>query len=209
MRRTVLSLIGKSNDFPTEEDELFRDMRRNAWMGEGVGHALLMLSARHKTTCVDGQICALAEVHQTPTRQGLDSVGMYVQADVLGVAIGENKTTCSYASKNLGEAIKLFVEVERGVHGPDLRAKLSAFRYVLPSHLQDQVKDALWTDNASYLPMIVYQDEYDFLRERPTLAKLGQPLERRRVIVVRLSGFHAFFDAVADAMRAAVEEVVV
>lgn len=209
VHRTVVSLVGASNDFPTEADRLFRNTRRNAWIGEGVGHALLALTARRVTSCVDGQVCALSEVHQSPTRQGLDSVSTYVQNGVLGVAIGESKSTESNASTNLSEAARLFVDVERGVYGPDLRARLSTFRYVLDPVLKAQVTDSLWTDNASYLPIIVYQDEYDFSSARPTLARLAQPLERRRVIVVRLIHFQAFFDAVADAMRAAVSEVVV
>jgi hypothetical protein len=47
------------------------------------------------------------------------------------------------------------------------------------------------------------------MNHRPNLAKLVQPPQRRRVIVIRLPQFHAFFDAVADAMRAAVSEVVI
>jgi hypothetical protein len=207
--RTVTKLVGTTNTFPTPEARQFRDTRRNAWIGEGIGHALLVLSARRETLCVDGRICALTEVHPTPTRQGLDSVSLYLQAAVLGVAIGEGKATHSNAGHGLGDAAQLFVEVEQGVHGPELRAKLGSFRSVLPDHLQDQVKDALWSENASYLPMIVYHTEHDFSRQRPKLAGLNQPQERRRVIVVRLASFHAFFDAVADAMRAAVAEVVV
>jgi hypothetical protein len=56
--------------------------------------------------------------------------------------------------------------------------------------------------------MIVHQDEFDSMTRRPTLARLAPPIERRRVIIARLEEFHPFFDAVADAMRAAVPEVV-
>lgn len=208
IRRTVTSLIGNDNVFVTKAQRQVRDTRRNAWIGEGVGHALLMVSARRETSCVDGRMCTLSEMHQTVTRQGLDSVGTYVQNGVLGVSIGESKSTESNAGTNLGEALNLFAEVEEGIHGPDLRARLSAFRYVLEPGLKEQVKDSLWSDNASYLPIIVYQDDYDFTTARPKFDRMRTPLERRRVIVVQLPNFHAFFDAVADAMRAAVDEVV-
>ncbi len=208
-RREVAALIGESNVFLTEEDRRFRDTRRNAWIGEGVGHALLTLSARQETSCVDGQVHALTAVHPTTTRQGLDSVSAYVQTGVLGIAIGESKSTCSHARENLGDAIGLFVEIEQGGYQQDLRRELMSFRHVLSPELAGQLRDSLWTDNASYLPMIVHQDPYDFMNHRPNLAKLVQPLQRRRVIVVQLAQFHAFFDAVADAMRAAVSEVVV
>jgi hypothetical protein len=75
--------------------------------------------------------------------------------------------------------------------------------------LKDQLKDSLWTEDASYLPMIVHQEPYEFGNHRPNLAKLAQPVQRRRVITVRLDDYRTFFDAVADAMRAAVPEVVV
>ncbi|GAA2418875.1 hypothetical protein GCM10010404_91820 [Nonomuraea africana] len=209
IRRTVTALIGTDNIFITEEQKQVRDTRRNAWIGEGIGHALLSLGARRETSCVDGRICTLSEMHQTVTRQGLDSVGTYVQNDVLGVSIGESKSTESNASANFGEALNLFSEVEEGIHGPDLRARLSAFRYILEPGLKEQVKDSLWSDNASYLPIVVYQDDYDFTTARPKFQRMKTPRERRRVIVVQLPSFHAFFDAVADAMRAAVDEVVV
>ncbi|GAA3952182.1 hypothetical protein [Actinoplanes auranticolor] len=209
VRRTVTELIGTDNIFATSARQQFRDTRRNAWIGEGVGHALLMLSARRETSCVDGRMCTLSEMHQTVTRQGLDSVGTYVQNEVLGVSIGESKSTASNAADNLGEALKLFVEVEEGIHGPDLRARLSTFRPLLEPHLKEQVKDSLWTENASYLPIVVYRDDYDFTTNRPKFQRMRTPRERRRVIVVQLSNFHAFFDTVADSMRAAVDEVII
>lgn len=207
--RTVTSLIGADNVFTTDAAQRFRDTRRNAWIGEGIGHALLVLSARRETSCVDGRVCTLTEMHQTPTRQGLDSVGTYVQGDLLGVAIGESKSTKSNAGASLGEAADLFIAVEKGVHGPDLRAKLTAFRHVLAPNLREQVKDTLWSQNVSYLPIVVHQDKFDLTKERPKLNQLTTPLERRRVIVVQLPNFHVFFDAVADAMRVAVSEVVI
>lgn len=209
LRRTVVALVGETNTFDTEEAKQFRDTRRNAWIGEGVGHALLTVSAMKETACLDGQVHALTAVHPTTTRQGLDSVSAYVQAGVLGVAIGESKSTCSRAGENLGDAIGLFVQIERGEYQQDLRRELSAFRHVLSAELASQLRDSLWSDNASYLLMIVHQDAYDFMRHRPTLAKLSQPTPRRRVIVVRLARFYAFFDAVAGAMRAGVSQVVI
>jgi hypothetical protein len=205
---TVIDIIGKTNIFSTSDAERFRDTRRNAWIGEGVGHALLMLAARHETSLVEGRVCTLSEVHQSPTRQGLDSVSTYVNGGILAVAIGESKTTCSDGSGQLGEAAGMFVLVDDGVYGPDLRARLTAFRRFLPHELAIQVSDSLWSDNSCYLPMIVHQDEFDPMTRRRTLARLAPPIERRRVIIARLKEFHTFFDATADAMRAAVPEVV-
>lgn len=207
--RTVIDIVGETNVFTTNDERRFRDTRRNAWIGEGVGHVLLMLTARHETSCVDGQVCTLTEVHQSPTRQGLDSVSTYVQGGVLAVAIGESKATCSNGSEQLGDAAGLFAQVDKGVYGPELRARLAGFRRALPHELAVQVSDSLWSDNGCYLPVIVHQDEFNLITRRPTLANLAQPIERRRVIIVRLQAFHVFFDAVADAMRAAIPELVI
>lgn len=206
--RSVIGIVGETNVFSTPEAAVFRDTHRNAWIGEGVGHALLMLAARHDVSFIKGRVCTLSEVHQSPTRQGLDSVSTYVDRNVLAVAIGESKATCSYGSEQLGEAAKMFIQVDDGMFGPDLRARLAAFRRFLPDELAVQVSDSLWSDNRCYLPMIVHQDAFDPMTRRPTLARLAPPIERRRVIIARLTEFQAFFDAVAEAMRASVPEVV-
>ena len=205
---TVENIIGKTNTFDTAEAQAFRDTRRNAWIGEGVAHALLMLAARHEASFIIGRLQTLSEVHPNPTRQGLDSVSTYVSEGALAVAIGESKATCSHGSEQLTEAAELFKQVDEGVYGPDLRARLAAFRHFLPDELAGQVSDALWSQNRCYLPMLVHQDEFNVMTRRPKLAGLALPVERRRVVVCRLADFHAFFDAVADAMRAAVPEVV-
>lgn len=205
---TVESIIGKTNAFGTAEAWVFRDTRRNAWIGEGVGHALLMLAARHETSFIKGRLCTLSEVHPSPTRQGLDSVSIYVGDGALAVAIGESKATCSHGSEQLTEAAGLFEQVDEGVYGPDLRARLAAFRHFLPDELAAQVSDALWRQNRCYLPMLVHQDEFNVMARRPKLAGLAPPVERKRVVVCQLADFYAFFDAVAGAMRAAVPEVV-
>ncbi|GHJ49044.1 hypothetical protein Cs7R123_63860 [Catellatospora sp. TT07R-123] len=209
IQSTVTALVGTTNVFTTDGEIRFRDTKRNAWIGEGVGHALLALSARQETSCTDGQVVTLKRVHPTATRQGLDSVSTYVKAGVLGIAIGESKSTQKYASGNLGEAIGLFVKLENGVYEQDLRDAVMSFRYVLSDDLKPQVSQELWKTNAAYLPMIVHETAYNFATSRPILASLRQPLERRRIIVVQLDDFHAFFDRVADAMRAAVDEVVI
>ena len=205
---SVESIIGNTNVFDTVAAQTFRDTRRNAWIGEGVGHALLMLAARRDTSFIEGRLQTLTEVHQSPTRQGLDSVSTYVSGGALVVAIGESKATRSHASDQLTEAAELFEQVDEGVYGPDLRARLAAFRRVLPSDLAAQVSDALWSQSRCYLPMLVHQDEFHVMARRPKLAGLAPPIDKRRVIVARLTEFHKFFDDVADAMRAAVAEVV-
>jgi hypothetical protein len=80
---------------------------------------------------------------------------------------------------------------------------------VLSPTLKDKVTNALWKESACYVPVIVHGDAFDHLADRTWLASLSPPVERRRVLVIALPEFHDFFNGVADAMRAAVGEVVI
>lgn len=144
-----------------------------------------------------------------PDQDEKGSVSIYVNAGVLAVAIGESKATCSRGSEELTEAAGMFADIDNGVYGPDLRSRLAMFRGFLPNDLAVQVSDKLWSDSSCYLPMIVHHDPFDLMTPRRKLSRLKPPIERRRVIIAKLAEFYAFFDAVADAMRAAVPEVVI
>ncbi len=60
-----------------------------------------------------------------------------------------------------------------------------------------------------YVPSIVHEVPFDARRDRVTLKDLTPPREHKRLLIIRLQDFHGFFDAVADAMREAVTEIVV
>lgn len=206
---TVRTLVGGSNKFSTLRDVRFRDTRRNAWIAEGVVHALLVLRARTDTACLTGPVYALTEPHQIPTQQGLDAVAVYVDAGGPVVAIGESKASRRDGSGQLTEAADIFAAVDSGDYGVALRSALMSLRRVLPPSVASEVKDSLWRDHRCYLPVILHETPFNPEAERQVLAKLAPPAERRRLLALRLTDFPAFFDAVADAMRAAVEEVVV
>lgn len=209
LAQAVHELIGPSNTFSSDGDIHFRDTRRNAWIAEGVVHALLVISARVDAGCVPGRVHALTKPHHIPSQQGLDAVAIYDSPTVPIVAIGESKASRNGGSAQLGEAADLFIEVDRGRYGVELRTTLASLRRALPEPLALQVSDSLWRENRCYLPAIVHETEFDPIHRRPKLAGLVPPVAQRRLLVIRLGAFHAFFDAVADAMRAAVLEVVV
>jgi len=209
LTRTVQRLIGASNSFSTDREIRFRDTRRNAWIAEGVVHALLVLRARVDTACLAGPVRALGPPHAIPSQQGLDAVAIYVDGATPVVAIGESKASLDDGSGQLTEAASLFTKVDAGDYGVDLRSAMLALRPVLPPTLAEQVSDALWRHNRCYLPVIVHQTPFSPAANRPALDRLVPPVERRRLLAVRLNDFHGFFDAVADAMRAAVPEVVI
>jgi hypothetical protein len=205
---TVRALVRDTNDCRGASDELFRDTRRNAWIAEGLAHALLVVRARADTASLAGPVHALTQPHQIPTQQGLDTVAIYVDDQGPVVAIGESKASRGDGTGQVTDAARIFAAIDNGDYGPHLRAALLSLRRVLPDHLVPQVSDALWREHRCYLPIIVFGTEFDPLAERQVLARLEPPPTRRRLIALRLANFHDFFDAVADSMRAAVVEVV-
>jgi hypothetical protein len=205
---TVRALVRDSNDCLDASDERFRDTRRNAWIAEGLVHALLVVRARANTASLPGPVHALTQPHQIPSQQGLDAVAIYVDDQGPAVAIGESKASRTDGSGQLTDAASIFTAIDDGDYGPHLRAALLSLRRVLPNDLAPQVSDALWREHRCYLPVIVFETPFDPLATRPTLAGLEPPAARRRLVALQLTAFHAFFDAVADAMRAAVVWVV-
>ena len=102
----------------------------------------------------------------------------------------------------------MFAKIDKSTYGAELRSELGTLRQVLSEDLKQKVTDALWRESACYLPVIVHGDPFEHLRDREWLASLSPPADRRRVLLIALADFHDFFNAVADAMRAAVDEVV-
>lgn len=206
---TVDRLVGDSNVFAEPSGIRFRDTRRNAWIAEGVVHALLVLRARADTACLVGAVHALTQPHQVPTQQGLDAVAIYTDECGPVVAVGESKASRADGSGQLTDAATMFAAVDEGDYGPHLRAALLSLRRVLPAALAPQVSDALWREHRCYLPVILHETPFDPEAERQVLARLVPPIERRRLLALRLNDFHSFFDAVADSMRAAVAQVAI
>ena len=91
VRTSVEAAVGVSNEFHTQAEIDFRDRVRNAWSGEGIAHALLLVRSRVENVLVAGPVRAISKPHALPSMPGLDAVAVY---DVDGepfVAIGESK----------------------------------------------------------------------------------------------------------------------
>ncbi|MCA1607681.1 MAG: hypothetical protein LC775_19940 [Acidobacteria bacterium] len=209
LKATLMRLIGDTNLFETEKAKRFRDTQRNAWIAEGIAHALSVVRARTDTAFLVGPVHALKAQHSIPSQQGLDMVAIYSDNSVAVVAIGESKASRNGGSDQLTEATSMFKKIDEGEYGVELRAEISSLRNVLSDDLATQVTGALWRKSRCYLPIIVHEVPFELTGRRPTLGELEPPVERRRLLALRLANFHAFFDAVADAMRAALTEVVI
>lgn len=209
VQRAVVAAVGETNTFITLAELRFRDRVRNPWIAEGLAHALLVVRSRIATACVAGPVRAVSKPHSIPSTPGLDAVAIYELDDQPFVAIGECKATRRRAVEELRKAAGMFSKIDQAVYGPELRSELGTLRDVLSDPLKDKVTNALWQDSACYVPAIVHGEGFDYLADRSWLSTLNPPTERRRVLVLEISAFYAFFDAVADAMRAAVNEVIV
>ncbi|MFF3087361.1 hypothetical protein ACFVRB_20265 [Streptomyces nojiriensis] len=204
----VAELIGTTNSFVTQEEVLFRDTKRNAWLAEGLLHVLLVLQNRESAELLGGRVHALRQIHPIPTQQGFDAVALYVNGDGLSLAIGESKASRQDGSGQLTQASKIFKSLDSGDHGRHLRQELTALKGYLPADLALQVSKAV-LNRRCYVPSIVHEKPFDEQKERVTLRDLVPPLDRKRLLAVRLVNFHGFFDSVADAMRNSVAEIVV
>ena len=110
---------------------------------------------------------------------------------------------------NSTHACDMFDNVDEGLYGRDLRNALDLLASVLPPELANQIGDSLWRNQRCYVPAIVHKTEFDASRERPRLARLEPPAERKRVLVLRMQDFDAFFDEVASLMPGFVDRIVV
>jgi len=205
---SVRRVVGKSNVFQTDADKAFRDRTRNAWIGEGLAHALLVVRSRAETACLSGPVAAISKPHVIPSEAGLDAVAIYDVAGEPFLAIGECKATHDNAVTELRKAARFFARVDGRQYNQHLRSALIALDRVLPAHLAPKVSDAIWNDAACYLPVIVHGKIFDHLKDRDWLASLQPPSDRRRVLVLQISDFHAFFDTVANTMRGEAGSVV-
>jgi hypothetical protein len=205
---SVLGLVGATNVFVSTDETRFRDQVRNAWIAEGMTHALLVVRARVDTACLPGQVRAISQPHVIPSEPGLDAVAIYEFGGDPYLAIGESKASRARGERELREAVRFFERVDARKYNRHLRSALIALGPVIPSHLGRRVSTAIWQDAACYVPVVVHGDAFDHLADRDWLAALGPPVERRRLLVLRIDDFYGFFDRVADTMRNEYESVV-
>jgi hypothetical protein len=201
LKKQVIDLIGADNNWPTEKAKKMRDTRRNAWIAEGIAHAMLVVRRIQETPLLSGELLALSLLHTIPSAPGLDSVGVYLEGDLPVVVIGESKASRENGSGELSNAASHFAKIDASVYGPDLRSHLLALRRVVPDKHREQVSGSLWEEHRTYVPFITHEKELLIANPRPALGNLEPSIERKRVVSIRLSEFHMFFDQVSDAMR--------
>lgn len=205
----VHAVIGATNTVATKERRRFRDRVRNAWIGEGLAHAMLVVRNRRETACLQGRVEAVSEPHVEPSQSGLDAVAIYAIRGEPFVAIVEAKSTEKHGLNELRKAARLFASVDQRKYGAHLRQHLIALRRVIPPDLSDGISEALLRDGVCYVPAIVHSDPFDHLDDRDWLESLLPPVDRRRLLVMAIDDFQDFLDTVADTMRDELDSVVI
>jgi hypothetical protein len=202
----VIALIGSGNDWPTSEDIKFRDTKRNAWIGEGIAHAMIVVHQRRVSPLLTGPLLAVSLLHTIPSEPGLDAVGIYEENGETVLLIGESKATQRRGSQELGKAAALFAKVDGTLYGPELRGHLASLRHVVPEPHRSSVSDSLWRERRAYLPFVAHEASFPITGNRKVIERLMPAVHRKRLVSIQLSDFHDFFDRVADRMRLRVEE---
>ena len=196
--------IGPNNEL----DDDFRRYQRDPWITEALGHLLFALAKDVASDCVPGPVRALTLPHTQVREQGLDLVGVFELDDGnVGICITESKASETNAGSQLAKAAKLFRALDDGERDADVLQALNLFRGYLAPNIRDALPDAMWTGERSYAPLLSFRTNFDPATAREsTLGRLAPPVDRRRVIAVELQNYRAFFDGVADGMRAAAAE---
>lgn len=135
-------------------------------------------------------------------------MALFLSGGELMIAVGESKASRENGSGALTESAKIFRSIDEGEHMLHLRQELSALSESLPHDLAAGVSRAV-LDRRCYVPSIVHEAEFNALTDRDVFGRLHPPLNQRRVLVMKLGDFHRFFNDVADAVRAAIPEVVI
>lgn len=201
LRRNVERAVGADNQI----DDGFRQYQRDPWITEAIGHLLFGLANRDPSDCVPGKIHALTLPHTQVREQGLDLVGVFEHDGRVGLSITESKASEQYPAAQLRRAVSLFKALDAGDRDADLLQALNLFRNNLSAEIRASLAEAMWSGERLYAPLLSFRVGLDPSTERQaTLGVLAPPSERRRLIVVKLSNYPAFFDGVANAMRAAV-----
>lgn len=209
VRRLINRVIVAPEDLDQNGLTHWRQTSRDPWIAEVLTHALFVIRRTTVSDSLRGDVVAVLRPHPVPKRQGLDSVAIYDENGAAVVAVGETKASCERGGDELTHACDMFDSVDEGLFGPDLRDAIDLLADVLPSHLAGQVSDNLWRDQRCYVPSIIHEKAFDHSAQRDRLDRLIPPVERKRVLVLRLSTFVHFFDQVAAAMRAAIDEIVI
>lgn len=182
-----------------------RTHTRDPWIGEALGHLVLVLSDQAPHPCVPAPVVASHLPHVEARDHGLDLFA-FSHPD-LGVVIGEAKTSKSGIGNGLIDAEVMFDDIEEGKRDHDIRQAVNGLMLALDDGLRGQVVGAIWKDSRSYLPVLCFQSGLNLSTARDGLKKLGDNNAGCRLVAFKHADHDQFFHRVAEQMEQAIEVI--
>lgn len=198
LRTEVARLIGANNAISDD----FRQDHRDPWMAEGLAHLFLRIAGSLPPLPPPGCLHAITPVHDDVKEHGLDLVGIYTctATGSLGLAISESKASESNATAHVASAGELFSDVMNGGRDPHIRSKVQALRHALPATAQALITPFFWNTEKCFSAYVAMSQSCGF-NANAARTRYSQIQPRPTIIVVSLSNFRGFFDALADRIR--------
>jgi hypothetical protein len=206
LQKNVHSIIG---DRPGTLTASEISTRRNPWIAEGLWHFCFAIAQNRTEVHPPGQVLAVHLPHPKVTDHGIDVAIIYRSANEFGISIVETKAYPENVAGAVQNSLQFFREVDRGEHAVRLRQMIATMRAALQSEEQRLVSQTLWQQRRTYIsnPHYEAQNAPDWTNERPALGGLVPGPGAVFIMPHEIADFDAFFENIAEEMRAAVTEV--
>jgi hypothetical protein len=204
LKSEVFRLVGPDNSV----DRDFREDHRDPWIAESIAHLLVSISQRVTGIPPKGPLQALTPVHDDVKDHGTDVLGIYIAAPTssLGLVIFESKASELNATAHAAKAAAFFGEVESGLRDAHIRRMVLMLSGSLTPEIRSLITPSFWSDKRSFAAAMLLSQtcSFDCHAERPSFSTLQV---RATLVAIPLRLYRAFFDSIADRMRALVDAV--
>jgi hypothetical protein len=195
----TINQVGESNDVSAK----FKTDSRDPWITESIAHLFALHSGYFPDLIPFGAIAALTPIHIDAKDHGLDLLAIHVGEPDILLSIGESKASEKNASNHVGDAARLFREIDDGLRDSEIRQKVNVLSHCLSKNHQDSLALAFWKDERVYLALVGYcvNSAFSPSAARPTLGALGPGKERVRLVAISLQNYKGYFDQMAEKIR--------
>jgi hypothetical protein len=202
LERDIAKIIGEAD---TDLSDHARTHTRDPWIGEALGHLMLVLSDRVPHPCAPAPIVASHLPHVEAREHGLDLFA-FCHPDLM-VVIGEAKTSKSGIASGLADAEGMLTAIERGERDHHVRQAVNGLLLSLSDEAQQQAVGTFWKSARCYLPVLCFQEGITLSDERAALRALTDAAADCRLVAIQHEDHDKFFADVAVAMREAVPTI--
>lgn len=195
----VVEVIGATNP---PHDDRFRNMNRDPWICEALGHLIIHLGQTPLGFHPPGEVLAKTQVKMDINDHGLDVLAIY-RAGGLGVTAGECKAYLQNPTRAISDAAEKLSEIDQLKREMDIRAAVNQLRDSLAPVDQAQLASSFWSSERAYYPFICCDSSAakDWLGERVSLARLAVTNQRKFLVPFSLPGANVLLDRLCDLAR--------